>query len=123
MRIQFYDNLEGGAKSRKDVRLNELGLHVYEDGRRVAIGFNLTPFLERPSLLVRVTNANGDEAASLNVIEAMEPNFNLTMHLRDGNNIDPYQVEAFVYYVSESGERQISDRQVRTFDSSKPGDQ
>lgn len=123
MHIQFYDNLEGGAKSRKDVRLNELGLHVYEDGRRVAIGFNLTPFLERPSLLVRVTNANGDEAASLNVIEAMEPNFNLTMHLRDGDNIDPYQVEAFVYYVSESGERQISDRQVRTFDSSKPGDQ
>lgn len=123
MRIQFYDNLEGGAKSPKDVRLNELGLHVYEDGRRVAIGFNLTPFLERPSLLVRVTNANGDEAASLNVIEAMEPNFNLTMHLRDGDNIDPYQVEAFVYYVSESGERQISDRQVRTFDSSKPGDQ
>jgi hypothetical protein len=123
MHIQFYDNLEGGAKSRKDVRLKELGLHVYEDGRRVAIGFNLTPFLERPSLLVRVTNANGDEAASLNVIEAMEPNFNLTLHLRDGDNIDPYLVEASVYYVSESGERQISDRQVRTFDSSKPGDQ
>ena len=59
MRIQFYDDLEGGAKSREEVRLNELGLYVYEDGRRVAIGFSLTPFLERPSLLVRVANANG----------------------------------------------------------------
>jgi len=123
MRIQFYDDLDGGAKSREEVRLNELGLYVYEDGRRLAIGFNLTPFLERPSILVRVTNANGDEAASLNVIEAMEPNFNVTVHLRDGDNVDPYQVEAFVYYGSSSGERQITDKQVKTFNSLEPGQQ
>ena len=123
MRIQFYDDLDGGARSREEVRFNELGLYVYEDGRRVAIGFNLTPFLERPSILVRVTNANDEEAASLSVIEAMEPNFNLTVHLRDGGSLNPYRLEAFVYYISEDGDRQISDRQVKVFDSSKPGDQ
>ena len=123
MRIQFYDNLEGGARSREEVRLNELGLYVHEDGRRVAIGFNLTPFLERPSIMVRVTNAAGIEAASLSVIDAIEPNFNLTIHLRDGERADPYQVEAFVYYVSDGGERQICDRKVKTFNSSQPGDQ
>ena len=123
MHIQFYDDLEGGAKSREEVRLNELGLYVYEDGRRVAIGFSLTPFLERPSILVRVANANSTEAASLNIIEAMEPNFNLTVHLRDDDNIDPYRVEAFVYYVSDSGERQIIDKQVKSFYSLKPGEQ
>ena len=123
MRIQFYDDLDGGARSREDVRIKELGLYVYEDGRRVAIGFDLTPFLERPSILVRVTNAKGDEAASLSIIEAMEPNFNLTVHLRDSDNVDPYQVEAFIYYISKSGERQISDRQVKTFDSSRLGEQ
>lgn len=121
MRIQFYDDLDGGARSRAEVRLNELGLYVYEDGRRVAIGFNLTPFAERPSLLVRVTNANGDEAASLSVIEAMEPNFNLTVHLRDNGGANPYQVEAIVYYVSPNGVRQISDKKVITFDSTRPG--
>jgi hypothetical protein len=123
MHVQFYDGLDGGPKSRKEVRLNELGLYVYEDGRRVAVGFNLTPFLERPSLLVTITNAEGNEAASLSVIEAMEPNFNLTVHLRDGANLDPYQVEAIVYYVSEEGKREISDRVIRSFDSTKPGDQ
>ncbi len=123
MHVQFYDDLDGGRKSQKEVRLNELGLYVYEDGRRVAIGFNLTPFLERPSILVTITNAQGDEAASLSVIEAMEPNFNLTVHLRDGAHQDPYEVEAIVYYVSEEGERQISDRVVRTLNSSKPGQQ
>jgi hypothetical protein len=123
MRVQFYDDLDGGPKSREEVRLNQLGLYVYEDGRRVAVGFDLTPFLERPSLLVTITNATGDEAASLSVIEAMDPNFNLTVHLRDGANLNPYQVETIVYYLSENGERQVSDRVVRTFDSTKPGDQ
>lgn len=123
MHVHFYDDLAGGPKPRKEVRLTELGLFVYEDGRRVAVGFNLTPFLERPSLLVTITNAEGKEAASLNVIEAMEPNFNLTVHLRDGVNLDPYEVEAIVYYNSEDGARQVSDRIVRTFDSTRPGDQ
>jgi hypothetical protein len=123
MHVHFYDDLDGGPKSRTEVRLNELGLYVYEDGRRVAVGFNLTPFLERPSLAVTIRNAEGDEAASLSVIEAMEPNFNLTVHLRDAERIDPYQVEAVVYYMSENGEREISDTLVKEFDSSKPGDQ
>lgn len=123
MHIQFYDDLDGGPRSREEVRLRELGLYVYEDGRRVAIGFDLTPFLERPSILVRVTNADGDEAASLSVIEAMQPNFNLTMHLRDDTSKDPYEVEAIVYYVSEEGERQISDRKLKTFSASSSGEQ
>ena len=123
MRVQFYDDLDGGPRSRDEVRLNELGLFVYEDRRRVAVGFNLTPFLERPSILVRVTNASGEEAASLSVIEAMQPNFNLTLHLRDSGVGDPYEVEAIIYYLSENGDRQVSDRQVKTFNVATPGDQ
>ena len=123
MRVQFYDDLDGGPRSREEVRLNELGLFVYEDRRRVAVGFNLTPFLERPSILVRVTNAGGEEAASLSVIEAMQPNFNLTLHLRDSGAGDPYEVETIIYYLSEDGDRQISDRQVKSFSVATPGDQ
>ncbi len=123
MRVQFYDDLDGGPRSREEVRLNELGLFVYEDRLRVAVGFNLTPFLERPSILVRVTNAGGEEAASLSVIEAMQPNFNLTLHLRDSGAGDPYEVETIIYYLSEDGDRQISDRQVKSFSVATPGDQ
>ena len=122
MRVQFYDDLDGGPRSREEVRLNELGLFVYEDHRRVAVGFDLTPFLERPSILVRVTNAGGDEVASLSVIDAMQPNFNLTLHLRDNGAGDPYEVEAIIYYLLEDGDRQVSDRLVKSFSVSKPGD-
>jgi hypothetical protein len=123
MHVQFYDDLDGGPRSREEVRLNKLGLYVYEDGRRVAVGFDMTPFLERPSLLVTITNVEGEEAASLSVIEAMEPHFNLTVHLRDDARLDPYTVEAIVYYVSKEGKREISHRVVRSFDSSEPGEQ
>jgi hypothetical protein len=123
MRVQFYDDLGGGPRSREEVRLNELGLFVYEDRRRVAVGFDLTPFLERPSILVRVTDANGEEAASLSVIEALQPNFNLTLHLRDDGAGDPYELEAIIYYISEDGERQISDKKVKPFTVTTPGDQ
>lgn len=123
MRVQFYDNLDGGPRSREQVRFNKLGLYMYEDGQRVAIGFDITPFMERPSILVRVRNANGEEAASLSVIEAMQPNFNLTLHLRDGDRRDPYEVEAILYYVDDEGDRQVCDRHTRSFKTSKPGDQ
>jgi hypothetical protein len=85
MDIQFFDNPLETPKSREDVRLKELGLYVYEDGRRVAVGFNLTPFIERPSIEVRVLNARGEKAGWLNVIETLDANFSLTMHLRDGS--------------------------------------
>ena len=123
MHVQFHDNLDGGPRSREEVRFNRLGLYVYEDGRRVAIGFDLTPFIERPSILVQVWNADGEEAASLSVIEAMQPNFNLTLHLRDEARKDPYEVEAILYYVGEQADRLISDRHTRSFKASIPGDQ
>ena len=123
MHVRFYDNLDGGPRSREEVRFNKLGLYVFEDGRRVAVGFDLTPFIERPSIFVQVRNAEGEEAASLSVIEAMQPNFNLTLHLRDDFRKDPYEVEAILYYVSEEGGRQICDRHVRSLRATIPGDQ
>ena len=123
MRVRFYDEPDGGPRSRAEVRFNDLGLSVYEDHRRVAVGFDLTPFLERPSILVRVTNGEGKEAASLSVIEAIQPNFNLTLHLRDGGQKDPYELEAVIYYMSKDGERQVSDRFGKTFYASTVGDQ
>ena len=67
--INFFDDGVELPKGREDVRLKNLGLFVYEDGRRVAVGFELTPFRERPSLEVMATNARGEAAGSMTVIE------------------------------------------------------
>lgn len=121
MRIQFYDDPVGGSFSRDEVRFNQLGIFVYEDGRRIAIGFDITPFFERPSIEVSVTNNQGIESASLTVIEAVESQFNLTMHLRDPEPANPYTVTAALYYQTAGKERTVVDKVVKTFDSTQAG--
>lgn len=123
MRINFYDDPLGGPRPREDVRFNELGLFVYDDRRRVAVGFDIVPFREPPSISVVVTNSNGVVAASLRVINAIQPNFNLTMHLRDEHPSDSYDIEAIIYYISSDGSRTVVDKITRNFDLSQPGEQ
>ncbi len=123
MRIQFYDDPVGGAYSRDKVRFNQLGLFVYQDSRRIAVGFDITPFQERPSIEVSVKNSDGIESASLSIIEAIEPQFNITMHLRDPQPINPYTIEAILYYQSPDNDRVVVDKIARLFDSTKPGEQ
>lgn len=121
--INFYDDPERRGNARKDVRLKQLGLYVYEDGRRVAIGFNLTPFAERPSIEVTATNSAGRIAGSMTVIEALSPNFNLTLHLRDHEPTGIYEIEAVVYYKNEDGARVEVDRKRGAIDIAAPGEQ
>lgn len=123
MRIQFYDDPNGGPKPREDVRLNRLGLYMYPDNRQVAVGFDMTPFFEKPSIEVNITNARGEKAASLTVIEAMEPNFSLVMHLRDEGPTERYQVEAMVYYRSLETGRQIVHQIEKSLDATLEGEQ
>lgn len=122
--ISFFDSGFELGKDRADVRLRNLGVYVYEEGRRVAVGFELTPFRERPSLEVTATNARGEPAGTMMVIEALSPNFSLTLHLRDRVPTDLYRLEAVVYYPAEEGEgRMVVDRKFATFDATQPGDQ
>lgn len=121
--IQFFDDPFESPKPRDEVRLKNLGLYVYEDGRRIAVGFDITPFLERPSIEVTIYNLRGERAGALTVIEAMEANFHLTMHLRDKEPADEYRIEAVLYYEGEDGERLEVDRKAGLIDVSLPGDQ
>lgn len=122
MQISFYDDPEKAPKSREDVRLNDLGLYVYPDGRRIAVGFNLTPFIEKPCLEVRVVNAHGEPAGWLNVIETMETNFSITIHLRDKEPTNQYEVTAVVYYQTPETDRTDVHRLVKRFDATRPGE-
>ncbi len=123
MRIQFYDDPVRGPKHRDELRFNQIGIYVHEDGRRVAVGFDITPFIERPSINVLVTNETGEEAASISVIEVVQPNFNLTLHLRDKEIAKQYKLEAILYYNSLDYDKKIVDRISRSFDVHIAGEQ
>lgn len=123
MEIQFFDEPGEGPKPREEVRIKQLGLYLHEDRRRVAVGFDITPFLERPSIQVTITNPAGEKVGSLHVIESLETNFSLTVHLRDPEPADTYKVEATLYYASPERERTDVHTVTRTLDATRVGEQ
>jgi hypothetical protein len=101
-----------------DVRITEASLQPYPDGRRVKLNLRLTPFLERPSLDATVTNAAGDEVASLSLIEAMDTEFDFTVHLRGPRPAGEHELRLELYYTEggqPGGARQVVDERRVTF--------
>lgn len=82
----------------EDVRIQRLNLTPDEDGRRVRVEITLTPFLQRPSLDVVITDGQGDEVASTSIIEAVNPRMSFTMHLRTTDLHAEHQVHVVVHY-------------------------
>ena len=123
MDITFFDDPLQEPEPPEEVRLRRLGLFIYPDKRRVAVGFELTRFRERPSLEVTITNEQGEWAGSLNVIEVLSPNFSLTMHLRDKEPADSYQIEVTIYYATPETERRDVSTCRAIFAVVEPGEQ
>ncbi len=123
MNIKFFDDPLQSPNSREDVRIKQLGLYLFEDRRRVAVGFDITPFLERPSIQVSIRDLQGKEVSSLHVIETLETNFSLTMHLRDPEPQDTYEVSATLYYATPDTDREDIQTISKTLDATKPGEQ
>lgn len=123
MNIRFFDDPLESPKSREDVRIKQLGLFVFEDKRRVAVGFDITPFLERPSIDVDAVNSSGQFAGTMTIVNANAPNFTLTLHLRDKEPTDTYKLRVTLYYAAPDTERQEVHTLIKTIDVTKPGTQ
>ncbi len=70
----------------------------YEDQRRVRLSLEITPFRVRPHLEILVLNAKGEEVASTSIIEPMSWKLELTLHLRDGGQHNPYTAQVLLFY-------------------------
>lgn len=88
----------------------------------MTFGLELTPFLERPCIDVEIVNGRGESAAMLSVIEQMDRNFSLVLHLRDEETHDPYHLLAVIYYTTPETEPVLVDKQRVTFNSADPGE-
>jgi hypothetical protein len=73
---------EDVPRPKEEVGIRRLAARPYADGRRVRLDVGLTPFQERPNLEFEVINAAGESVGAMAVIESMDHEFELTMHLR-----------------------------------------
>lgn len=74
--------MSGAPKSRGEIRIEELEITPYPDRHRIHIHLVVTPFLERPNLLLTAHNENDRVVSELSVIETMHNDMEFTMHLR-----------------------------------------
>ena len=124
MEIKFFDNPLETPRARAEVRFKQIGLFVYEDLRRVAIGIELTPFLERPCLDIVMRNEAGVIAGSMVLIESLSPNITMTMHLRDQEPTATYELNVQIYYDHpENKTREDYYRETIHFSVTEPGEQ
>jgi hypothetical protein len=91
-------------KSKDEVQIEEIEIAVYPDRFRVFVHIRVTPFSERPNLILTARNAHGKIAGELNIIETMHFDMEFTMHLRTGGQ-DPagkYTLQADLFYESRN---------------------
>jgi hypothetical protein len=80
-----------------ETRITALTAEPYPDGYRLRVKVEMTPFQQRPHLEVVLTDRNGDEVASTNIVEPMGWKLEFTMHIR-GELENPYTLEAKLFY-------------------------
>jgi hypothetical protein len=124
--IPLYDGDENvpEAMEKADVRFTSAAVRPYPDGRRMKLSFALTPFKHRPSVDVTVTNAGGSEVASMSLIEAMDTEFDFTIHLRGPEPRGDHDLRMVMFYLEsdESGAgRQVVDERTLTFRPDQEG--
>jgi hypothetical protein len=90
---------EYAPKPREEVRIEALDVAIYTDRRRVLVHVRVTPFLERPNLLLLLRTEDERVVGELNIIETMHNDMEFTMHLRGVDEPTGwYTVEAELFY-------------------------
>ncbi|RME06303.1 MAG: hypothetical protein D6803_06900 [Anaerolineae bacterium] len=85
----------------EEVRIREIQARPWEDGRRVKVNLEVTPFLKRPSGQVEIRDAAGALVASASIVEAMTPHIEINLHLRPAELQGEFTVLAEIYYLPD----------------------
>lgn len=99
MDINIFDDPNQVPKPRDEVKIERLAVTPYPDRFRVFVEVDLTPFQERPNLIIVMRDATDKVVNELNVIETMHAKMEFTLHMR--GMADPagdYSLHAELFY-------------------------
>ena len=98
---------------RGEIRIEQIEIMPYPDRFRVYVHLVVTPFQERPNLLLAAHDENDRLVSELNIIETMHHDMEFTMHLRGVE--DPaglYTLTADLFYETRQPPQ---DHRIETF--------
>jgi hypothetical protein len=82
----------------QEVRIREVSVKPYPDGRRVRVHIELDPFQKCPSLEIVILDEMDMPVAQTRVIDTIGRTLEMTMHLRTSQPGSTYKVWASLYY-------------------------
>ncbi len=94
-----------------EVRFRDLHAEPWEEASRVRVHIRLTPFQKPPNLDIEILDAQGREVASVSIIENIDFDLVVTLHIRPPDAPGPFTVTGKVSY-EDLGE---VDRKTTTF--------
>lgn len=98
-----YFEMDPDRKPRDQVKIETVEIHPYPDRRRVFVHIAVTPFEERPNLLMTARDEADKIVSEMSVIETMHHDMEFTMHLRGVDEpTGLYTLTATLYYESKN---------------------
>ncbi len=84
------ESTEGPAAAQPpgDVRFVAVTAEPYPDRRRIKLSYEVSPFLQRPSVEIRLLAPDGAELGSITVVDVVGARFSLTAHLRGKESLE-----------------------------------
>jgi hypothetical protein len=84
-----------------EVRILNLEVVPYPDGRRVRVLIELTPFQKYPSGEITIRDQLNNPVASVSFVEAITPKIEMTLHIRNNEPEGEYLLEMVLFYLQE----------------------
>jgi hypothetical protein len=103
MDLQFFDDPNYIPQPKDKVRIEALEITPYPDRFRVHVHIKVTPFLERPNLILAAHNEDDRIVSELSIIETMHNDMEFTLHIRGVD--DPagaYTLTAMLFYENKN---------------------
>jgi hypothetical protein len=80
--LSNFFEIDSDQQPRENVRIEALEVTPYPDRFRIHIHIRVTPFMERPNLLLTARDEHDRVVSELTIIETMHHDMEFTMHLR-----------------------------------------
>lgn len=77
--------------------IQSIRVRPYEDGTRIRVFIDITPFRVRPHMELTVTDPEGNEVAAASIVEPMQWNLEITLHLRNTTS-SAFDLTATLFY-------------------------
>lgn len=107
-------NSDRAPKPREEIRIEQVEIVSYPDRFRVYVHLVVTPFMERPNLLLVIRDRDQRVISELSIIETMHQDMEFTIHLRNIENpVSSYTLTSELFYDTRNPPQ---DRRVDAFE-------